>query len=183
MEDATGLVFNEADGNAAKLVRVTRMRDEFSSLYRKPYAGKIYLPHFCVKAGDVYEPLDYFRHLMTAVEVDRFPYDKIGWEMTDALKEAKDRFYRISLGSELMREEETEADHIEGDAATQAWIVASLTFDYLSHKQLRRIVAHVCEKLIESELSLKVSRLSLVKFVVRDSHSEPGAGAGGISKP
>lgn len=45
--------------------------------------------------------------------------------------------------------------------------MASLSFDYLSHKQLRRIVARVCERLIASELSLK-DRLALVKFVVRD---------------
>ncbi|MBA3273313.1 MAG: hypothetical protein H0T11_05510 [Chthoniobacterales bacterium] len=42
-----------------------------------------------------------------------------------------------------------------------------MAFDYLSHKQLRRIVSRVTEKLITSELNLK-DRLSLVKFVVRD---------------
>lgn len=167
LEDATGLVFDATDSKAAKLERVSRMRETFAALYRKPYKGKIYLPHFCVKTSDGYESLDYFRHLLPWVDVDRFPYDKIDWEMASALKEAKDRFYRISLGSELMREEETESDHIEGDAATQAWIVASLSFEFLSHKQLRRIVSSVYAKLVESELSLK-DRLSLVKFVVRD---------------
>ncbi|HWE97437.1 MAG TPA: DEAD/DEAH box helicase family protein [Tepidisphaeraceae bacterium] len=167
LEDASGLVFDATDARATKPERVARIREEFAALYRKPFKGKIYLPHFCVKTGDGYEPLDYFRHLLPSVDVDRFPYDRINWEMADALKQAKDRFYRISLGSELMREQETEADHVEGDAATRAWIVASLTFDYLSHKQLRRIVAAVCGKLVASELSLK-DRLSLVKFIVRD---------------
>jgi type III restriction enzyme len=167
LEDATGLVFDATDARAAKLERVARMREKFADLYREPYKGKIYLPHFCVKRGDGYESLDYFRHLLPTVDVDRFPYKKIDWPISAALKDAKDRFYRISLGAELMREEETEADHIEGDAATQAWIVASLSFDYLSHKQLRRIVSSVCNKLIASELALK-DRLSLVKFIVRD---------------
>jgi type III restriction enzyme len=167
LEDATGLVFDATDVRAAKSERIARIREEFASLYRKPYQGKIYLPHFCVKTGGEYEPLDYFRHLLSAVDVDTFPYDEIDWGMAEALKEAKDRFYRIGLGLELLREEETEADHIEGDAATQSWIIASLSFDYLSHKQLRRIVSRVCDKLMELELSLR-DRLSLVKFVVRD---------------
>ena len=169
LEDAAGMVFDATDDRAAKLERVTRMRQQFAELYRKPYEGKIYLPHFCVRNGDGYEQLDYFRHLLSAVDVDSFPYGEIDWPMAEAMKEAKDRFYRISLGAELMREEETEADHFEGDAATQAWIVASLPFDCLSHKQLRRIVSRVCDKLVASELDGQLkNRLSLVKFVVRD---------------
>ena len=167
LEDASGMVFDATDEKSAKLERVARMREEFVSLYREPYKGKIYLPHFCVKTDSGYERLDYFRHLLPAVDVDLFPYDTIDWPMAEALKEAKDRFYRISLGAELIREDETEADNVEGDDATRAWIVASLAFDYLSHKQLRRIVWRVCDKLIASELSLK-GHLSLVKFVVRD---------------
>jgi len=167
LEDATGLVRDLTDVKSAKLERVSHMREHFVSLYREPYLGKIYLPHFCVKTNDGYESLDYFRHLLPTVNVDTFPYEKIDWPIAGVLRDAKDRFYRISLGSELMREEETEADHVEGDIATIAWIVASLTFDYLSFKQLRRIVSHICEKLVASELSLK-DRLSLVKFVVRD---------------
>jgi type III restriction enzyme len=167
LEDAAGLVFDATDVKAARLERTARMREQFAALYREPYKGKIYLPHFCISTGEGYESLDYFRHLLPVVNVDRFPYEKIDWPMAAALKEAKDRFYRISLGAELMREEETEADYVDDDAATQAWVVATLSFDYLSHKQLRRIVSRVYEKLISSELTLK-DRLSLVKFVVRD---------------
>lgn len=169
LEDASGMVFDATDSKAAKLERVARMRNDFAAMYRKPHKGKIYLPRFCVKAGSEYEPLDYFRHLLPTVDVETFPYDKIDWPMADELKKAKDRFYTYNLGSELMREEETDADHVEGDAATMAWIVATLAFDYLSHKQLRRIVARVCEKLVASELDAMLEdRLSLVKFVVRE---------------
>src|SRR5665213_4573936 len=115
-------------------------RQEFKDLYRKPHKGKVYLPRFCVKSAGEYEALDYFRHLLSAVDVDRFAYGQIDWPMAQAMAEAKDRFYRIILGADLLREEESEAAHIEGDAATQAWIAASLPFDYFSHQQLRRIV-------------------------------------------
>ncbi|HZL35113.1 MAG TPA: DEAD/DEAH box helicase family protein [Tepidisphaeraceae bacterium] len=167
LEDAAGLVFDATDKTARPLERTARMRKEFKDLYRKPHKGKVYLPRFCVKSAGEYEALDYFRHLLSAVDVDRFAYGQIDWPMAQAMAEAKDRFYRIILGADLLREEESEAAHIEGDAATQAWIAASLPFDYFSHKQLRRIVRRVCEKLVASELILK-DRLSLVKFVVRD---------------
>lgn len=167
LEDTAGMVFDATDARAPKLERVARIRDEFAGMYRKPHKGKIYLPHFCVKTSDGYERLDYFRHLLSALDINRFSYEEIDWPMAQTMSEAKDRFYRISLGAQLTREEETDADHIEGDRATQAWIVASLPFDFLSQKQLRRIVQRVCEKLIASELSLK-DRLSLVKFVIRD---------------
>jgi type III restriction enzyme len=48
-------------------------------------------------------------------------------------------------------------------------MVASLRFDFLSHKQLRVVVRKVYERLVASELSGMVKdRLALVKFVVRD---------------
>ncbi|MGN6725532.1 MAG: DEAD/DEAH box helicase [Tepidisphaeraceae bacterium] len=167
LEDAANLVFDSSGVQATKSRRVATIREEFSSMYGKPFAGKIYLPHFCVKTGKNYEPLDYFRHLLATVDVEKLAYDRIDWPLADALKQAKDRFYRISIGEELSRETETDAHHIESDMATQAWIVASLPFDYLSHKQLRLIVGKVCHRLFESELGL-ANRLSLVKFVVRD---------------
>jgi type III restriction enzyme len=167
LEDAAGFVVDATDRHAPAPMRTTRIREQFSQLYRAPLPGKIYLPRFCVKNEGGYEALDYFRHLLSAVDVERFAYDAINWPMAQALREAKDRFYRIGLGAELMRTHETEVDHFEADSATRAWIVASLNFDYLSHKQLRRVVERVCQKLIEAELQLK-DRLTLVKFVVRD---------------
>jgi type III restriction enzyme len=167
LEDATGLVFDTTGAYFRRPERVARIREEFTSMYRRPFAGKIYLPRFCVKTGKEYEALDYFRHLVSKVDVERFTYGEIDWPLAQALKDAKDRFYRIGLGAELLRERETEADHIESDGATKAWIVASLAFDYLSHKQLRLVVDRVYAKLVAAELQLK-DRLSLVKFVVRD---------------
>jgi type III restriction enzyme len=167
LEDAAGMIVNATDRNATASRRVSRMREEFADLYRKPFEGKIYLPHFCVKTDEGYERLDYFRHLVSKVNVEKFDYAAINWELAAELKAAKDRFYRMTLGAELLRENETEVDHFESDAATRAWIVASLPFDYLSHKQLKVIVERVYARLLETELSLR-DRLTLVKFIVRD---------------
>src|SRR5213593_1994051 len=50
------------------------IRKEFLAYYRKPFEGRIYLPRFCVKAGARYEALDYFRHLISQMNVERFDY-------------------------------------------------------------------------------------------------------------
>jgi type III restriction enzyme len=143
------------------------IREEFLTYYKKPYAGKIYLPRFCVKDGGRYEALDYFRHLISRVDVTKFEYDKIDWEMKDALRDAKDRFYRITLGEKMVRESEKDVDAMEPDAQVLAWLAASLPFAFLSHKQLHYVVGHVYERLLKTELTL-LDRLALVKFVVRD---------------
>lgn len=164
--DAASIV-DASHGPVSRPQRLVRIRPEFSRLYTKPFSGKIYLPHFCVKNGREIEALDYFRHLVSAVDVDRFPFDSINWPMAEALRDARDRFYRITIGEELRHEYETETDLLETDTQVIAWLVASLPFDYLSHKQLGRVVQRVYERLVAAELQLK-GRLGLVKFTVRD---------------
>ena len=59
--------------------------------YYQAFEGRISLPRFCVKQGNRYEALDYFRHLVSQVAVDRFDYAPVDeWDMAAALKEAKD---------------------------------------------------------------------------------------------
>ncbi len=62
---------------------------------------------------------------------------------------------------------ERESVSLDTDDQVNAWLVASLPFDYFSHKQLREIVSRVTERLYQltSELS---GRLGLVKFEVRE---------------
>jgi len=166
--DAEGVVV-DASGRDKHEPRVVNMRPLFAQMYTRPFEGKVYLPRFCVKEVGRYRALDYFEHLVSRVDVDQFEYANINWPLADAMSEAKDRFYRISLGTEIMRQYETEADFWEPDEQVQAWIVASLRFDYLSHKQLRRIVRRIHDRLCACELSSMVKdRLALVKFVVRD---------------
>lgn len=165
--DAAGAVVDASDPDYRRPQRTVHIRDEFLSLYKKPYAGKIYLPHFCVKTGARYEALDYFRHLISRVDVEKFAYDKIDWPLADELKAAKDRFYTITLGEDLIRQSEKDVDALEADEQVLGWIGASLPFTYLSYKQLHYVVRRVYERLIGAELDLR-DRLALVKFVVRD---------------
>lgn len=167
--DAAGMVVDASDPSDRR-ERQIHVRPEFLDLYTRPYEGKIYLPRFCVKEGSAYESLDYFRHLVSKVDVTKFPYQGINWSLAAEIAEAKDRYYRITLGDDgLIPQREVAVDVLETDAQVRAWIVASLAFDFLSHKQLRHIVAKVCDRLIETHLDCRLrGRLGLVKFVVRD---------------
>ncbi|HEY2249453.1 MAG TPA: hypothetical protein VGH74_00285, partial [Planctomycetaceae bacterium] len=148
-------------------LRTVKIQQKFLNLYGRPFKGKIYLPHFCVKVDGDHEQLDYFRHLVSKVDVAAFAYDKINWPLQDALVQAKDRFYRITLGEDISRMYETDVDIYENDRQVQAWLAASLSFIFLSHKQLRYVVARVYDRLCQTELMLD-NRLALVKFVVRN---------------
>jgi len=165
--DAAGAVVDASDPDYRRPQRTVSIREEFLSFYLKPYEGKIYLPHFCVKNGKQYEALDYFRHLVSQVDVTQFAYAKIDWPLAEALREAKDRFYTITLGEDMVRQSEKDVDALESDNQVLGWIAASLPFTYLSYKQIEHVVRRVYKRLLESELGLR-DRLALVKFVVRD---------------
>ncbi len=168
--EAASLVKDDTAGDARREIVLT-MRPEFRNRYTRPFEGKVYLPRFCVKTDNgaaSYRPLDYFEHLLRAVNVESFDYTRTaGWRLQEAMKEAKDRFFRYQFGSGLEREYETETDLCESDATTQSWLVSNLKFDYLSHKQLRSVVGRAFEQLLIQEALLK-DRLATVKFVVRD---------------
>ncbi len=166
-EGDLGASIVDASDGRKRQDRNVRICQRFLEMYTKPFEGKIYLPHFCVKNGKQYEPLDYYRHLIGTADINAFRYTTINWPMAEAMKEAKDRFYRITLGQGMSREYETDADWWETDEQVLAWLAASLPFDYLSHKQLRAVADRVCERLCKMELDLK-EKLALVKFVVRD---------------
>ncbi len=166
--DTSGLI--QAEGGDVRQVttRTARIRAELADLYTRPFEGKIYLPRFCVKSGRGYEPLDWYQHLLSEVDVGSFEYASIDWKLEEDIAKAKDRFYRMTLGDDAPSSEyETEADLLESDELVMSWIVASLGYDYLSFKQLKMIVRGVYERLLSTELSLR-DRLGLVKFVVRD---------------
>lgn len=165
--DAASIVDRSADDGKAGQKRLAGIREEFRRYYRE-FEGKIYLPRFCVKHGDTYDVLDYFRHLLSQVDVARFDYAGIDWNMTAALETAKDSIYRLTLEQdELDRVAEHESVTLETDEQVKAWLVASLPFDYFSQKQLREIVKRVTERLFELTQEL-AGRLGLVKFEVRE---------------
>ncbi len=82
------------------------------------------------------------------------------------LAKAKDSIYRITLDEDLKRVEEHEAVSSETDEQVTSWLVASLSIDYFSFKQLRHIVERVIQRVLTANDDLK-GKLSLVKFELR----------------
>jgi len=170
--DALGLVIDSSGDGSESSERTVSIRRQFKKLYRQ-FEGKIYLPHFCVRDGREYEQLDYFGHLLASVDPDQFQYGLISsadWHLSRAVKDSRDRFYRFTLGqSDLENQYEKPPDEWEDDQRVLGWLVASLPFDCLGFKSLRRIVARVYERLVDSHLPGNVQgNLALVKTVVRD---------------
>ena len=165
--DAASVVDRSTEDGKAGQKRVATIREEFRRYYRE-FEGKIYLPRFCVKHGHGYEVLDYFRHLLSQVDVTRFDYAGIDWNMTTALEAAKDSVYRLTLEQDdLERVAERESVTLDTDEQVKAWLVASLPFDHFSHKQLREVVHRATERLYQLTPELS-GRLGLVKFGVRE---------------
>lgn len=167
--DLEGVVVDASGKQVRKTRNVISMRREFAGFYRE-FEGKVYLPKFCVKHDGGYRPLDYFSHLISRVDPAGFDYKGIDWPLAEKLREAKDRFFKVNLGKAPEEYKETEAGFVETDEQALAWMVATIRFDFLSHKQLKLIVRRVYERLCAAELQLE-NRLSLVKFPVRE-HTE-----------
>ncbi|MEM6505834.1 MAG: DEAD/DEAH box helicase family protein [Planctomycetota bacterium] len=166
--DIAGLINETGEGEAGGNHRTIHIQEHYAKLYREPFEGEVYLPRFCVKTGSGNEPLDYFKHLLSRADTEQFDYDAVkNWKLDDAIAEARNRYYRVSLGEELRRVDETPADVLEEDNKVLAWLVASLPFEHLSFKQLRRVVRRVHDSLLNSELRpLLENRLGLVKSVL-----------------
>lgn len=165
--DEASVVDRSDSANKTEIKRETSIRKEFRPYYRK-FQGKVYLPRFCVKDRDRYEALDYFRHLMSRVDINNFNDSAVNWDMSEALAAAKDSFYRITLGQgDLVHVGDQETVVLESDEQVKAWLVASLSFDHFSHKQLREVVSKniVCVYKANPDIQ---GRLGLVKFTVRD---------------
>jgi type III restriction enzyme len=164
--DSASVVDSSETKNGTPTRRQAKIRGEFNQFYRKPFEGKIYLPRFCVKVGEEYESLDYYRHLLSQVEVSRFEYSAINWNLVDALEAAKDVFFRMTLGqADLEKVEEHRSVTLESDGQVKAWLVANLPFDYYDHRQLREIVRRSVDRLLELNRGL-AGTLGLVKFPV-----------------
>jgi type III restriction enzyme len=166
--DAASVVDRSGETRKAEK-RTVSIRREFRKHYRKPFEGKIYLPRFCVRNGKrVPEKLDYYRHLLNQVDINRFDFEAVDWDLSAALAAAKDTFYRITLAQEAVeRVDENPAASLETDEQVRAWLASNLPFDFYSHKQLREIVHLVVEYLYRANADLP-TRLALVKFVVRE---------------
>ena len=170
-EEGDGSVLDKSGDPKTAPRQTSFFRREFKGLYR-PFHGKIYLPRFCVREGKDYEGLDYFRHLISQVDVDQFRYDQLKWDLGDEMDKAKDFYYRATLGQGgLDAVGQQEGSYYEADDVVRAWLVASLPYDYFSFKQLRRVVAKVAGQLCKTNAQLE-SRLGLVKFTLRNKCCE-----------
>ncbi len=148
-------------------------RDSIKPIY-KEFAGKVYLPRFCVKENDEsYEALDYFGHLIREVKVADFNYEKeIKWQLSEEMEKAKNFLYRATLGGKgLKKIGETDAEHWESDERMMAWLVANLPYDHYSFKELWVIVERATECILASNPILK-NQLGLVRFTIRNKLRE-----------
>jgi type III restriction enzyme len=162
---AASVVDRSGDTAAGAPMRTAAMRPEFSTHYKRPFAGRIFLPRFCVRQGEGYRRMDYFRHLLARVDVDQFNFAEVeSWDFAPELREATDQFYRVSLGeSPLDMPTETPALVQDTDADIRAWLVASLGIEWISAKQLRRVVNHACDRLVGIEGQLARVRFRLLE--------------------
>ncbi len=155
----------ESDKSSEKLQ--TEMRREFQKYYRK-FEGKVYLPLFAVKKGKDYEVLDYYRHLLSQVDVSMFDYDSVNWDIHEELAKTKDTFFRLHLEQEFIeRVDEQDALLSETDEQVLSWLVASLPFEYFSHKQLKTVIGYVRDCLYRANADI-CGHLAKVRFVVKE---------------
>ena len=170
-EEGDGSVVDKSGERQAAEKQFSFFRREFNSLYR-PFDGKIYLPRFCVRDGNDYEGLDYFGHLISQVDVEKFNYHDLTWDLGDEMAKAKDFYYRATLGQDkLDAVGQKEAGLYEADDVARAWLVASLPYDYFSFKQLRTVVEKFTERLCRTNATLE-GHLGLVKFTLRNKCRE-----------
>jgi len=170
-EDGDGSVVDKSGEKQTVPKQFSFFRNEFKSLYR-PFDGKIYLPRFCVRDGKDYEGLDYFRHLISQVDVEKFNYDELKWDLSDEMDKAKDFYYRATLGQKKLEAVgQQEAGYHETDEVVRAWLVASLPYEHFSFKQLRIVVENFTERLCKLNPALK-GQLGLVKFTLRNKCRE-----------
>jgi len=170
-EEGDSSVVDKSGEREAVPKQFSFFRNEFRRLYR-PFDGKIYLPRFCIRNGNDYEGLDYFRHLISQVDVEKFNYDKLQWNLSDEMEKAKDFFYRATLGqSKLTAVGQQDSGYYEPDDVVLAWLVASLPYEHFSFKQLRTVVENLTERLCKVNPTLK-GHLGLVKFTLRNKYRE-----------
>ncbi|MFH1023524.1 MAG: DEAD/DEAH box helicase family protein [Planctomycetota bacterium] len=165
--DATSVVDRSGEGGAASAKRKVAMRRDVAEFYR-PFEGKVYLPRFCVRSGREYEPLDYYRHLASQVDIRGFRYDAADWNLSTELAATKETFFRVGLGGTgVDSQEEREAAVLENDEQVKAWLVAGLPFEWLGFKATREVVEKAARRFLAANRGL-AGRLGLVKFPARD---------------
>ncbi len=164
--DASAVVDRSGAEGAGPARVEARMRNEFSVLYR-PFQGKVYLPKFCVRSEGAIEPLDYYRHLISRVDVGAFDYAGGAWDLRPAMNESSETLLRITLGSDAESHESGALAFLESDVAVKAWMIANVTPVYMSVKRIREVVEGVVREVVRVVPELR-DRLATVKFALRE---------------
>jgi hypothetical protein len=95
-------------------------------------------------------------------------YTDADWNLTQELEAAKDSFYQIGLDQDIIEPvEQRPTAVLETDNQVKSWLIASLSFDYYSYKQLREIVHSSTEQLLMCMPNLR-GQLGFVKFPIRE---------------
>lgn len=167
-EGSLEAVVDRSGDSAESGTIMSLMRDEYSSLYGKPFEGEIYLPRFVVQTDEGPEPLDYFRHLLAGLDIAMFDFAATSnWNFSDDAKSAKERFARVNLGEDLLPAwdiRDVDRSILETPEDTRSWLVANLggKMEWFSAKQLRFIVNKTCENMSGVNGDLPLVRFSLL---------------------
>lgn len=157
-----GAVVDRSREHVSEMPRTARIQPKFLKHFGKPFEGRLFLPRFCVRNGDQYEGLDYYRHLLAKVNVEDYNYAGIEWDLSDQVKAAYDQFFKINLGGRT-DSEEVAIDLSQPEEITLAWLIHTLDVDFLSVKQKRFVVEQV-----RARLSLGPKEFFLARFALRE---------------
>lgn len=167
--DAASVVDRTGESDAGPPMRTALMRPEFRQQYRKPFEGRIFLPQFCVRNTGGDEPLDYFQHLLSRVDVRQFDYSvAAAWDFSQELAAATEQFRRINLSSDALEQYDFQEHDVvltETDEETRAWLVSNIGLDWFSAKQLRSVVERVCAQLQGVDGKLALARFALLEKI------------------
>ena len=166
--DLHGVVDTSGPKATQEGLPVARIRTKFKKQYLRPFAGRIFLPRFCVKDGADYEPLDYFAHLISRVDVGAFDYERVReWEVTTELARAGSTFYRVELEKEVTRTGGERAVIMESDDQIRDWLIATVGIDYYSQKEVALVVGRVL-KVAQKAFPSLAGKTCLVKHLLRE---------------
>jgi type III restriction enzyme len=163
-EGCLSSVVDDSGESAVPTGRAASIRPEMLAHYRKP-EGKIYLPRFCVKTGGEYSPLDYYSHLLSAVDVRAFDYGAVeNWDFSATVRNAKEQYYRIGLNADALEPldiRDVDSASLDDDNAVRAWLIANMETPWFGAKRLRLIVNEILPRLKRQDAALALIRFDL----------------------
>jgi type III restriction enzyme len=128
--------------------RKSKIRDKYTDMYKKEFKGKIYLPHFSVKENkNSVIPLDYYSHLFSKVNVKDFTFETAKEWKFDFSKNPTEQVFRISLG-EQSKIKEIEISINETDEQIEQWLIANISFEAFSQRELEFIVDQILDLIL-----------------------------------